>query len=105
MAIVPIDPNEIILGNSSFKGTALGIPSNFNEIRSFVEMRMRPRNANYIEIDDKQIIDYRGIDYSDNIVLTGYHTRDGKNFYSTNYTDCIFNIAQLHCTIFILHRH
>jgi hypothetical protein len=80
-----VDPNQIVLANSKLKD-GLAIPSNFNEIRSFVELRMRPRYQGFVELDEKGFATYQTIDApSDQIVLTGYYERGGKSFYSTNY--------------------
>ena len=67
-----IDPNEIVLGNNHpFKGTGLGIPD-VQDIRSFVELTLRPRNTNYIEIQD----DSATLDRVDN--AQGYIKGNGR---------------------------
>jgi hypothetical protein len=86
MSILTIDPNEVVLGdNHPFKRTGLGIP-NFEEIRSYAELSMTPKNSNYIEIDNGNVSSSNKTDFK-KIILTGFYTRKDINYYSTNYTE------------------
>jgi len=108
-----IDPNnEILKGtpwydiNSTNPLLADGYKTNgiprFEDIRSFVEFSMRPKNANYIEITNQRITSNAAISDDNNIILGGYYKRkDSKgnviqSYYSTNYTDEIMgsNVEQ-----------
>ena len=86
-----IDPNCEILSTQPWfnkvSDTSLGIPK-FEEIRSFVELSMIPRNPNYVLIDSKtKSTTTNSNKLNGPIVLQGFKTRNGKNFYSTDYTD------------------
>ena len=89
-----IDPNNDILKGTPFWNDPNkddseknnGIPE-FQDIRSFVELSMRPRNPNYIELDNGNIVNNSNVDSGEKITLTGYYTRGDKNYYSTNYTE------------------
>jgi hypothetical protein len=78
-----------------------GIPR-FEDIRSFVEFSMIPKNPNYIEITNQRVTSNAAISDDNNIILGGYYKRkDSKgnviqSYYSTNYTDEIMgsNVEQ-----------
>jgi hypothetical protein len=87
----PIDPNDEILKGTPWYSNKekLGIPP-FEDIRSFVQLYMRPRNPNFIQLGDND--DDGGTTYSlpqdSSIVVIGGHFKSGDNsYYSTNYTD------------------
>lgn len=93
----PIDPNNEILNgtpwyfdkqNNTGDKDGLGIAP-FEDIRSFVQLYMRPRNPNFIQLGDYD--DERAsfsIPQDNSIVVIGGHFKSGNNsYYSTNYTD------------------
>jgi len=87
----PIDPNDEILNGTPWYSNKekLGIAP-FEDIRSFVQLYMRPRNPNFIQLGDND--DDGGTTYSlpqdSSIVVIGGHFKSGNNsYYSTNYTD------------------
>jgi hypothetical protein len=91
-----IDPNEEILKKQSWfvrgnKDNNIRIPD-FEEVRSFVELKMRPKIEGYYEVDDTNVVTFKRTSSVGTIRLYGYHDRqnsDGtKNeYYSTRYTD------------------
>jgi hypothetical protein len=88
-----VDPNKVVLGeNHPFTELGNGIPS-IQDIRSYVQLTMHPKNSNYIEILDGNVVGNSSVDSGQRIILTGYHTqKDTKNdkkynYYSTNYTE------------------
>jgi hypothetical protein len=99
-----LDPNnEILKGTPWYDANSTspllanpsktnGIPR-FEDIRSFVEFSMIPKNPNYIEINNQRITSNAAISDDNNIILGGYYKRkDSKgvvtqSYYSTNYTD------------------
>jgi murein DD-endopeptidase MepM/ murein hydrolase activator NlpD len=88
-----IDPNNVILGlNNPFKDLGNGIPA-FEDIRSYVQLTMHPKNSNYIEIQNGRIVGNSSVGSGEEIVLTGYHSVSASkkdkeyNYYSTNYTE------------------
>jgi hypothetical protein len=63
-----------------------GIPR-FENIRSFVELSMRPKNPNFIEISGENIVGGSNAEDGTKIILGGYFTNSNKeSYYSTNYT-------------------
>lgn len=87
------DPNDVILGdNHPFKDLGNGIPA-FQDIRSYVQLTMHPKNSNYIEILDGRVVGNSSVGSGEEIVLTGYHSVSASkkdkeyNYYSTNYTE------------------
>ena len=88
-----VDPNKVVLGdNHPFTELGNGIPS-VQDVRSYVQLTMHPKNSNYIEILDGNVVGNSSVDSGQRIILTGYHTqKDTKNnkkyhYYSTNYTE------------------
>ena len=90
-----VDPNKVVLGeNHPFTELGNGIAS-IQDIRSYVQLTMQPKNSNYIEILDGSVVGNSSVNSGEGIVLTGYHTQKEKkkiidkeyNYYSTNYTD------------------
>lgn len=89
----PIDPNKVILGDKHPFKDGNGIAP-FEDIRSFVELSMKPKNANYISIDSSGIKSSSSSNSNNTnqtdlskITLGGFYKRNGENYYSTNYTD------------------
>jgi hypothetical protein len=83
-----IDPNNEILGQGTpWYDKTNGIPR-FENIRSFVELFMRPKNANFIELQNSKLTSASSPKDATYIKLGGYYV-DNKNnsYYSTNYTD------------------
>jgi hypothetical protein len=84
-----IDPNNEILEGTPWYNNEdnLGIPR-FENIRSFVQLSMRPKNPNFLEISNNNIVNSSNADDGTKIVLGGYFTDKNKeSYYSTNYTD------------------
>ena len=75
-----VDPNKVVLGeNHPFTELGNGIPS-IQDIRSYVQLTMHPKNSNYIEILDGNVVGNSSVDSGQRIILTGYHTqKDTKN--------------------------
>jgi murein DD-endopeptidase MepM/ murein hydrolase activator NlpD len=88
----PIDPNKIVLGTNHPFRDDNGIP-NIEDIRSYAVLSMKPKNSNYIEIENGNVVGNSSVGSGEEIILTGYHTQTDKknnkkyNFYSTNYTN------------------
>jgi hypothetical protein len=83
-----LDPNCQILRNSPWtSSTENGIP-NFEDIRSFVELSMKPKNPNFIEYNGDEISSRSTVQDSTILKLGGDFTnKDGETYYSTRYTD------------------
>lgn len=83
----PIDPNKEILGNNHPFKDGNGIAA-FEDIRSYVQLSMKPKNANYILIDNKAG-QTSSSQIRDNSIITlgGFYKRGKESYYSTNYTD------------------
>lgn len=96
MPINVFDPNQIIVNN-----IPNGIPS-FENIRSFVSLSMKPKNSNYIVVEqvkngNKQtnnVIEQSKKGGDSTIFLNGTFQRNNTNYYSTNYTDEIMGGTQ-----------
>ena len=96
MSINLIDPNEEILKKQSWfvrgdKDNNIRIPD-FQDVRSFVELKMKPKVGGYYEIDSDNVVSFKRSSSTGTIRLYGYHTRtnsDGtrNEYYSTKYTD------------------
>ncbi len=96
MSINLIDPNEEILKKQSWfvRGNAdnnIRIPD-FEEIRSFVELKMRPKVEGYYEVDENNVVNFKRSSSVGTIRLYGYHTRKNADesvdeYFSTRYTD------------------
>jgi hypothetical protein len=91
-----IDPNNEILQGTPWyidplkpntNTDNLGIPR-FENIRSFVQLSMRPKNPNFIEISKNNVVGGSNAKDGTKIILGGYFTdKNKKSYYSTNYTD------------------
>lgn len=82
-----VDPNKVVLGNNPlFKTLDNGIPA-IEDIRSFAELTMKPRNSNFIEIRNGNVVGNSSVGAGEEIIITGYFNRKNKNYYSTNYTE------------------
>jgi hypothetical protein len=91
-----IDPNEEILRDQSWfirgsQDNNVRIPD-FENIRSYVELSMRPKIQGYVDVGDNNAYKFVKTSSTDKIVLSGFHTRkngDGttNEYYSTKYTD------------------
>jgi hypothetical protein len=87
-----VDPNKVILGNNSLlQKLDNGIPA-IEDIRSFAELTMKPRNSNYIQIANGRVVNNSNVSSGEEIIITGYFNRKDKkqkdiNYYSTNYTE------------------
>jgi hypothetical protein len=96
MSMNLIDPNEEILRDQSWfirgsEDNNVRIPD-FENIRSYVELSMRPKIQGYVEVNDENAYRFVKSSSIDKIVLSGFHTRkngDGttNEYYSTKYTD------------------
>jgi len=83
-----LDPNCQILKNSPWtSSTENGIP-NFEDIRSFVELSMKPKNPNFIEYTGDEVSSRSTVQDSIILKLGGDFTnKDNETYYSTRYTD------------------
>jgi len=87
-----VDPNKVILGNNPLlQKLDNGIPA-IEDIRSFAELTMKPRNSNYIQIANGSVVNNSNVSSGEEIIITGYFNRKDKkqkdiNYYSTNYTE------------------
>ena len=96
MSMNLIDPNEEILRDQSWfirgsEDNNVRIPD-FENIRSYVELSMKPKIQGYVEVDDKNAYKFVGTSSVATIVLSGFHTRKNgdkttNEYYSTKYTD------------------
>jgi hypothetical protein len=78
-----IDPNEIILKNTPWSKDSNGI-AKLEDIRSFVELSMKPKNRNYIDLDNNQQSSFKRNSF---IKLGGFFSNSNESYYSTQYTN------------------